>query len=31
MELRPITIRQAMRLVDEWHRHLEGPQGARFG
>ena len=30
MELRPITIRAAMRIVDEWHRHLERPQGARF-
>ncbi len=30
MELRPISIRAAMRVVDDWHRHLEAPQGARF-
>lgn len=30
MELRPISIKAAMRIVDEWHRHLEKPQGARF-
>jgi hypothetical protein len=30
MELRPISIKAAMRVVDEWHRHLERPQGARF-
>jgi hypothetical protein len=30
MELRPISIKAAMRIVDEWHRHLERPQGARF-
>lgn len=29
MELRPISIRAAMRVVDEWHRHLEKPQGAK--
>lgn len=29
MELRPISIKDAMRIVDEWHRHLERPQGAR--
>ena len=30
MELRPVTIKQAMRIVAEWHRHLDAPQGARF-
>jgi hypothetical protein len=29
MELRPISIRAAMQIVDDWHRHLERPQGAR--
>lgn len=30
MELRPISIKAAKRIVDEWHRHLDRPQGARF-
>lgn len=30
MELRPISIKAAMKVVDDWHRHLERPQGARF-
>lgn len=30
MELKPITIRAAKRVVAEWHRHLDAPQGARF-
>jgi len=30
VELRPISIKAAMRVVDDWHRHLEKPQGARF-
>lgn len=30
MELRPISIKAAMRAVDDWHRHLKRPQGARF-
>lgn len=30
MELRPISIKAAMRAVDVWHRHLDRPQGARF-
>jgi hypothetical protein len=30
MELRPISIRDAGRVVREWHRHLDAPQGARF-
>jgi hypothetical protein len=29
MELRPISLRLAMQLVDEWHRHLERPQGGK--
>lgn len=28
--MRPISIRAAMRVVADWHRHLEPPQGARF-
>lgn len=30
LELRPISIKVAMRVVGDWHRHLERPQGARF-
>lgn len=30
MQLRPITIRAAKRVVSELHRHLEPPQGAVF-
>ncbi len=30
MELRPISIKAAMRIVRDWHRHLDAPQGARF-
>lgn len=30
MELRDISIRDAMRLVKTWHRHLDPPQGAKF-
>jgi hypothetical protein len=30
MELRPISIKAAMRVVSDWHRHLDRPQGARF-
>ena len=30
MELRPTTIKAAMRVVADWHRHLDKPQGARF-
>lgn len=30
MELRDISIRDAMRYVDDWHRHLSRPQGAKF-
>lgn len=30
MELRPISIKAANRIVREWHRHLDRPQGARF-
>ena len=30
MELRDISIRDAMRVVDDWHRHLDRPQGAKF-
>lgn len=30
MTLRPISIRAAMKVVAELHRHLEPPQGAKF-
>lgn len=30
MELRDITIRAAKRIVADWHRHLDKPQGAKF-
>jgi hypothetical protein len=30
VELRPISIKEASRIVREWHRHLDAPQGARF-
>lgn len=30
MELRPISIRAAMKVVTELHRHLEKPQGAKL-
>lgn len=30
MELRRISIKRAMPYVDEWHRHLDRPQGAIF-
>jgi len=30
MELRPISIKAAMRIVDAWHRHLDRPQGAKL-
>lgn len=30
MTLQPISIREAMKVVDRWHRHLDRPQGARF-
>lgn len=29
MELRAISLKAAMRIVDEWHRHLERPQGGK--
>jgi hypothetical protein len=29
MELRPISLKAAMQFVDEWHRHLERPQGGK--
>jgi hypothetical protein len=30
MELRRISIKAAMRVVRQWHRHLDAPQGAIF-
>lgn len=30
MELQPITLREAMRFVDEHHRHHAAPQGGLF-
>lgn len=30
VELRPIGLKLARQLVDEWHRHLERPQGGKF-
>lgn len=30
MQLRPISIKAASRIVRDWHRHLDAPQGARF-
>jgi hypothetical protein len=27
MELRPISVKRAMRVVSQWHRHLDAPQG----
>jgi hypothetical protein len=30
VKLRPISIKVAKRVVRDWHRHLDAPQGARF-